>query len=75
AQVRRATFAVNDRQFQDSTVGVAAPVRIGERGDVEAALGIIVAGATSAAVRHLRHPVVSAARAVSRTLGERAGTP
>ncbi|GAB4075668.1 IclR family transcriptional regulator [Nostocoides australiense] len=75
AQVRRATFAVNDRQFQDSTVGVAAPVRIGERGDVEAALGIIVAGATSAAVRHLRHPVVSAARGVSRTLGERAGTP
>ncbi|CCH74023.1 putative IclR family transcriptional regulator [Nostocoides australiense Ben110] len=74
AQTRRATCAVNDRQFQDHTVGVAAPVRLGEHGDVEAALGIVVAGQTGAAVRQLRHPVLAAARAISNVLGQRAGT-
>lgn len=71
AHVRRTQVAINDRQLSQNTVGVAAPIRIGLTGEVHAALGIVVAGSTAAAVRSLRRPVVEAARAVSHELGRR----
>ncbi|MBK6885253.1 MAG: IclR family transcriptional regulator [Tetrasphaera sp.] len=74
AQIRRSQVAVNDRQLSENTVGVAAPIRVGLRGEVQAALGIVVAGTTAGAVRHLRAAVLAASRAVSVELGARART-
>lgn len=71
ADIRRDQVAVNDRQLSDATVAVAAPIRTGALGEVHAALGIVVAGSTPRAVRHLHRPVVAAAAAISRVLGAR----
>lgn len=75
AQIRKSRYAVNDRQLQESTIGIAAPVRIGANGPVHAALGLVVAGQSAASVQQLRRPVVNAARLVSIELGARAGVP
>ena len=73
AQIRRNQYAVSDRALQENTVGVAAPIRSGPTGEVHAALGIVVAGATAAAVRPLRPRVVAAARGITSALGQRPG--
>ena len=74
SRIRREQVFVSDRQLSDSTVAVAAPVRLGATGPVNAALGIVVAARSAARVRGLRHPVMQAARAISAELGRRAGT-
>ena len=67
ADVRRTGVAVSDGQIELVALSVAAPVR-GPRGDVVAALSVVVPAATSDARAYV--PVVrAAARGVSRTLG------
>ncbi|MCZ2835984.1 IclR family transcriptional regulator [Modestobacter sp. VKM Ac-2985] len=66
AEVRRAGVAVSDRQVTDDAVSVAAP--ISARGEVVAALSIVVRGSSPAAVRPMASGVRAAARAISRTL-------
>ncbi|KGH46710.1 IclR family transcriptional regulator [Modestobacter caceresii] len=66
AEVRRAGVAVSDRQVTDDAVSVAAP--ISARGEVVAALSIVVRGSSAAAVRPMAPGVRAAARAISRTL-------
>lgn len=73
-RVRREQFCVSDRQFSETTVAVAAPVRIGVTGAVDAALGIVVAARSAARARGLRHVLLLAARGVSAELGHRAGS-
>jgi DNA-binding IclR family transcriptional regulator len=66
AEVRRAGVAVSDRQVTTDAVSVAAP--ISARGQVVAALSVVVRGDSPAAVRHLAPGVRAAARGISRTL-------
>jgi DNA-binding IclR family transcriptional regulator len=67
ADVRRTGVAVSDGQIELVALSVAAPVR-GPRGDVVAALSVVVPSAGSDARAYV--PVVrAAARGVSRTLG------
>lgn len=67
AEVRRTGVAVSDGQIELVALSVAAPVR-GPRGDVVAALSVVVPSATSDARAYV--PVVlAAARGISRTLG------
>ncbi len=67
AEVRRTGVAVSDGQIELIALSVAAPVR-GPRGDVVAALSVVVPAGTSDARAHV--PVVrAAARGISRTLG------
>ncbi|WP_249522981.1 hypothetical protein [Modestobacter marinus] len=56
------------RQVTDDAVSVAAP--ISARGEVVAALSIVVRGSSPAAVRPMAPGVRAAARAISRTLSE-----
>ena len=72
--IRREQVVVSDRQFSESTLAVAAPVRIGPSGPVHAALGVVVAAdRTTERVRALRRPVLHAAQAISAELGRRVG--
>lgn len=75
SRIRRDQVVISDRQLSDSTVAVAAPVRIGLTGPVNAALGVVVAARTAARVRGLGHPTMLAARAISVELGRRVGVP
>jgi len=72
--IRREQIVVSDRQLSESTLAVAAPVRIGSTGPVHAALGVVIAADRSPQkVRALRHPVLLAARGISLELGRRVG--
>lgn len=73
ARIRREQYIVSNRQLSETTVAVAAPVRIGPAGLVHAALGIVVAARGPARVRALRDPLLQAARGLSVELGRRAG--
>ncbi len=73
SRIRREQVFVSDRQLSESTVAVAAPVRIGLTGPVYAALGIIVAARSAARARGLKHPLLVASRDISAELGRRAG--
>jgi DNA-binding IclR family transcriptional regulator len=67
AEVRRTGVAVSDGQIELIALSVAAPVH-GPRGDVVAALSVVVPAATSDARAYV--PVVrAAARGISRVLG------
>jgi len=67
AEVRRTGVAVSDRQIELVALSVAAPVR-GQRGDVVAALSVVVP-AESSDVRAYVPVVRAAARGISRVLG------
>ncbi|MBM6403189.1 IclR family transcriptional regulator [Phycicoccus sp. CSK15P-2] len=72
--IRREQVVVSDRQLSESTLAVAAPVRIGPAGPVHAALGVVVAADPGAErVRALRVAVLRAAQGISGELGRRAG--
>ncbi len=73
SRIRREQVFLSDRQLSESTVAVAAPVRIGLHGPVNAALGIVVAADSTSRARGLRRPLLVAAQAVSAELGRRAG--
>ena len=73
-RIRREQVFVSDRQLSESTVAVAAPVRIGRTGPVSAALGIVVAARGEGRARGLRDPVLRAAFEISDELGRRART-
>jgi DNA-binding IclR family transcriptional regulator len=67
ADVRRTGVAVSDGQIELIALSIAAPVH-GPRGDVVAALSVVVPAETSDARAYI--PVVrAAARGISRTLG------
>jgi DNA-binding IclR family transcriptional regulator len=67
AEVRRTGVAISDGQIELVALSVAAPVR-GPRGDVVAALSVVVPSATSDARAYV--PAVrAAARGISRALG------
>jgi DNA-binding IclR family transcriptional regulator len=67
AEVRRTGVAVSDGQIELIALSIAAPVR-GPRGDVVAALSVVVPAETSDARAYI--PVVrAAARGISRALG------
>jgi DNA-binding IclR family transcriptional regulator len=67
AEVRRTGVAVSDGQIELVALSIAAPVR-GPRGDVVAALSVVVPAETSDVRAYV--PVVrAAARGISRTLG------
>jgi DNA-binding IclR family transcriptional regulator len=67
AEVRRVGVAVSDGQIELIALSIAAPVR-GRRGDVVAALSVVVPAETSDARAYI--PVVrAAARGISRALG------
>lgn len=72
-RIRREQVFVSDRQLSQSTVAVAAPVRIGRTGPVSAALGIVIA-ARGADTHRLREPLLKAAYEISEKLGRRAHT-
>jgi DNA-binding IclR family transcriptional regulator len=74
SRIRREQVFVSDRQLSESTVAVAAAVRIGPTGPVSAALGIVIAARSASRARQLKHPLLVAARGVSEELGRRAGT-
>jgi DNA-binding IclR family transcriptional regulator len=65
AAIRRDGFVVSDRQVEDISVSVAAPIRA--RGEVVAALSIVVAHGRTDPSRYIP-AVVAAARGISRTL-------
>ncbi|MBT2479757.1 IclR family transcriptional regulator [Streptomyces sp. ISL-94] len=71
-RIRREQVFVSDRQLSESTVAVAAPVRIGRTGPVSAALGIVIAAHGAARAQGLREPLLRAAYEVSDELGRRA---
>jgi DNA-binding IclR family transcriptional regulator len=66
AAVRRAGFAVSDRQVTDDAVSVAAPIVAGDV--VVAALSVVVRGTSAAAVSSVTPMVRAAARGISRQL-------
>lgn len=74
-RIRREQVFVSDRQLSETTVAVAAPVRIGIAGPVYAALGIVVAASSASRARALRNPLLASTRATSADLGKRAGLP
>ena len=65
-RARRRAQSRSDRQVTDDAVSVAAP--ISARGEVVAALSIVVRGSSPAAVRPMAPGVRAAARAIGRTL-------
>jgi DNA-binding IclR family transcriptional regulator len=72
--IRREQVVVSDRQLSESTLAVAAPVRVGRTGPVHAALGVVVAtGPGAQRDRALRAAVLGTAQAISHELGRRAG--
>ncbi|NBM18637.1 IclR family transcriptional regulator [Streptomyces sp. GC420] len=73
-RIRREQVFVSDRQLSESTVAVAAPVRIGRTGPVSAVLGIVIAARSAGRARGLREPLLRAAYEVSDELGRRART-
>lgn len=73
ARIRREHHTVSDRQLNEETVAIAAPVRIGAAGPVHAVLGIVLSAARRDTVRRLRDPLMRAARGISVELGQRAG--
>jgi DNA-binding IclR family transcriptional regulator len=73
ADVRRTGVAISDRQVTVDAVSVAAPVEV--RGNVVAALSIVVRGSSPSAVRALTAGVRAAARGISRTLDRASGRP
>ncbi|MPQ98836.1 helix-turn-helix domain-containing protein [Modestobacter sp. I12A-02628] len=73
AEVRRAGCAVSDRQVTVDAVSVAAPVLA--RGEVVAALSVVVRGSSAAAVRSVTPGVRAAARAISRAVEQAGLTP
>lgn len=72
AAIKREHYVISDRQLSETTVAVAAPVRLGTTGPVHAALGIVVAAESAARVRGLRDPLIRAAQQISTELGARA---
>ncbi|GAA4832904.1 IclR family transcriptional regulator [Kitasatospora terrestris] len=70
--IRREQVFVSDRQLSDTTVAVAAPVRIGRTGPVGAALGIVIAASSAGRARGLREPLLRAVHGISEELGRRA---
>lgn len=74
SRIRTEQVFVSDRPLSEGAVAVAAPVRIGPAGPAYAALGIIVAAASAARARNLKHPLLLAARGISSELGRRAGS-
>ena len=72
ARIRREHVFVSDRQLSEHTVAVAAAVRIGRTGPVNAAIGIVIAARSARPARTLRHPLMQAAQAISAELGRRA---
>ncbi|GAA3008950.1 IclR family transcriptional regulator [Kitasatospora albolonga] len=72
--IRREQVFVSDRQLQDATVAVAAPVRIGRTGPVGAVLGIVIAARGADRARGLREPLLRAVHGISEELGRRART-
>ncbi|MFF0567535.1 IclR family transcriptional regulator [Streptomyces sp. NPDC004041] len=73
-RIRREHVFVSDRQLSESTVAVAAPVRIGRTGPVSAALGIVLAAPDAGRARGLREALLRAARGISDELGRRTHT-
>ncbi|MFJ6793807.1 IclR family transcriptional regulator [Streptomyces sp. NPDC091268] len=73
-RIRREHVFVSDRQLSESTVAVAAPVRIGRTGPVSAALGIVFTAEGAGRARGLREPLLRAAYGISDELGRRART-
>ncbi|MFF8807846.1 IclR family transcriptional regulator [Streptomyces omiyaensis] len=70
-RIRREQVFVSDRQLSESTVAVAAPVRIGRTGPVSAALGIVFTARGAGGARGLREPLLRAAYGISDELGRR----
>lgn len=73
AAIRKAGYAISDRQFELVSTSVAAPIR-GAGNNVVAALSIIVP-ARDGTARGFVPAVVAAARGISRTLGARLPRP
>ncbi|MFF7438270.1 IclR family transcriptional regulator C-terminal domain-containing protein [Streptomyces sp. NPDC008122] len=73
-RIRREQVFVSDRQLSASTVAVAAPVRIGRRGPVSAALGIVFTAQGASRARALREPLLRAAHGISDELARRTHT-
>lgn len=71
ARIRREHHAVSDRTFNEETVAIAAPVRIGPTGPVHAVLGIVLAANRRDGLLRLRDPLMRAARGISVELGKR----
>jgi DNA-binding IclR family transcriptional regulator len=71
-EIRREQVFVSDRQLQINTVAVAAPIRVGTQGPVNAAISVVIAAERAAEVRRLRVPLLRAAHAVTNELGLRA---
>ena len=74
SRIRREQVFVSDRQLSEDTVAIAAPVRIGRTGPVNAALGIVIAARSASRARQLREPLLRAAYGISEELGRRART-
>ncbi|MFE2232607.1 IclR family transcriptional regulator [Streptomyces sp. JL2001] len=70
-RIRREHVFVSDRQLSESTVAVAAPVRIGRNGPVSASLGIVITARSANRARGLREPLLRAAYGISDELGRR----
>ncbi|MEU0401914.1 IclR family transcriptional regulator [Streptomyces sp. NPDC006197] len=73
-RIRREHVLVSDRQLSESTVAVAAPVRIGRAGPVSAALGVVITAQGAGRARRLREPLMRAAHGISDELGRRTRT-
>ena len=73
AEVRRTGVAISDRQVTTDAVSVAAPIEA--RGNVVAALSIVVGGDSASAVRAMTPGVRAAARGISRTLDAEGAVP
>ncbi|MFH8842989.1 IclR family transcriptional regulator [Streptomyces sp. NPDC017868] len=73
-RIRREQVFVSDRQLSESTVAVAAPVRIGRKGPVGAALGIVITAQGAGRAHKLREPLLRAAHGISDELGRRTRT-
>ncbi|MET7608669.1 IclR family transcriptional regulator [Streptomyces avermitilis] len=73
-RIRREQVFFSDRQLSESTVAVAAPVRIGWTGPVSAALGIVVAARGAGRAHRLREPLLKAVYEISEELGRRSHT-
>jgi DNA-binding IclR family transcriptional regulator len=69
AAVRRDGYVISDRQVEDISVSIAAPVRSGVGGEVVAALSIVIAHGRADPARFVP-AVVAAARGISRLLPE-----
>lgn len=74
--IRREQVFVSDRRLSETTVAVAAPIRMGRSGPVHAALGVVVASAPATdRIGGLRRAVLGSAQAISDALGARVPRP